>query len=147
MRLGGEVISVIPSPLAPREISGPMIQPERVRVVRTMHERKALIARLADGFIALPGGFGTFDELHEAAGWSQLGIHRRVLGLLDTRGFYGGLLSFWRRAVREGFIAEAYLGATVVHRDPAVLVDKVLGTAPPKGFIDKEVWDRAAARL
>ncbi|CAO2183511.1 unnamed protein product [Urochloa humidicola] len=101
---GRHVIGVIPRSLMPREVTGEPVG--EVRAVSGMHERKAEMARNADAFIALPGGYGTLEELLEVITWAQLGIHKKPVGLLNVDGFYDPLLSFIDMAVNEGFIKE-----------------------------------------
>ncbi|KAI3447393.1 hypothetical protein Pfo_004058 [Paulownia fortunei] len=100
---GRHVLGVIPRTLMPREITGETIG--EVRAVSDMHQRKAEMARQADAFIALPGGYGTLEELLEVITWAQLGIHRKPVGLLNVEGYYNSLLSFLDKAVDEGFIS------------------------------------------
>ncbi len=104
--LGGEVIGVIPQDLDFREVSNRSL--DDLRLVGSMHERKALMAELADGFIAMPGGYGTLDELFEILTWSQLGLHQKPVGLLNVNGFYKPLLSFLDHVVVEQFIEGAF---------------------------------------
>ncbi|MDX6767130.1 MAG: TIGR00730 family Rossman fold protein [Candidatus Methylacidiphilales bacterium] len=101
---GGEVIGVIPQALVDKEVAH--FQVTRLHVVDTMHERKAMMAGLADGFVALPGGYGTLEELFEILTWSQLGFHPKPVGLLNTHGYYDPLLGFLHRMVEEGFLRE-----------------------------------------
>ncbi|OMO82522.1 Cytokinin riboside 5'-monophosphate phosphoribohydrolase LOG [Corchorus capsularis] len=100
---GRHVLGVIPRTLMPREITGETVG--EVRAVSDMHQRKAEMARQADAFIALPGGYGTLEELLEVITWAQLGIHRKPVGLLNVDGYYNSLLSFIDKAVDEGFIS------------------------------------------
>ncbi|KAF9597765.1 hypothetical protein IFM89_021519 [Coptis chinensis] len=100
---GRHVLGVIPRTLMPREITGVTVG--EVRAVSDMHQRKAEMARQADGFIALPGGYGTLEELLEVITWAQLGIHHKPVGLLNVEGYYNSLLSFIDKAVDEGFIS------------------------------------------
>ncbi|KAF4396959.1 hypothetical protein F8388_004927 [Cannabis sativa] len=100
---GRHVLGVIPKTLMPREITGESVG--EVRTVTDMHQRKAEMARQADAFIALPGGYGTLEELLEVITWAQLGIHRKPVGLLNVDGYYNSLLSFIDKAVDEGFIS------------------------------------------
>jgi hypothetical protein len=93
---GGEVVGVIPEALAGKEVAHTGLT--RLHVVKSMHERKGLMAEMADAFVALPGGFGTLDELFEAIKWGQLGIHRKPIGLLDVDGYFAPLLAFVDRA-------------------------------------------------
>ncbi|KAK8512553.1 hypothetical protein V6N13_082901 [Hibiscus sabdariffa] len=102
---GRHVLGVIPKTLMPREITGETVG--EVRAVSGMHQRKAEMARQADAFIALPGGYGTLEELLEVITWAQLGIHDKPVGLLNVDGYYNALLSFIDKAVDEGFIAPA----------------------------------------
>jgi len=117
---GGEVIGVIPQSLVDREIAHPGLSD--LRVVGTMHERKALMAELADGFVALPGGMGTLEELFEAYTWTQLGLQSKPLGLLDVRGYYVQLAAFLDHAVRERFVTPEHRGMLVVEEDPGALL-------------------------
>ncbi|XP_066362777.1 cytokinin riboside 5'-monophosphate phosphoribohydrolase LOG-like [Miscanthus floridulus] len=102
---GRHVMGIIPKSLMPREVTGEPVG--EVRAVSGMHERKAEMARFADAFVALPGGYGTLEELLEIITWAQLGIHKKPVGLLNVDGFYDPLLSFIDLAVNEGFITEA----------------------------------------
>ena len=102
---GGETIGVIPEALVAREIGHNGLT--KLHVVRSMHQRKTLMADLADAFIALPGGYGTFEEFFEAVTWMQLGIHKKPCGLLNVDGYYDALLALLSRAVADGFIREA----------------------------------------
>jgi uncharacterized protein (TIGR00730 family) len=119
---GGTVIGVIPSRLLESEIAHAGTE---LHVVETMHERKAMMAELADGVIALPGGSGTLDELFEMFTWRQLGIHRKPIGLLDVAGYWQPLLRFLDHAVAEGFLPKQDLDALVVERDAAALLDRL----------------------
>ena len=104
LALGGEVIGVIPRGLATVEVAHAGV--EHLHVVESMHERKALMADLSDGFIALPGGYGTMDEFHEILTWRQLRIHDKPIGLLNANGFYDDVLALYDRMLGEGFISE-----------------------------------------
>lgn len=104
---GGEVIGVIPQALMGREVAGRPVEHRtltRLEVVDSMHTRKARMAELAEGFIALPGGFGTFEEFCEILTWGQLGFHSKPMGLLNVNGFYDPLLAMFDRAVSDGFL-------------------------------------------
>jgi len=105
LAVGGEVIGVIPEALVAREIAHTGLT--KLHVVHSMHERKTLMADLADAFIALPGGYGTLEEFLEAVTWTQLGIHKKPCGLLNVNGYYDALLALLDRAVADGFIREA----------------------------------------
>lgn len=118
---GGGVTGVIPAGLVEREVAHPSLLD--LRVVPTMHARKALMADLSDAFIALPGGFGTFEELLEAATWVQLGIHRKPVGVLNVAGYYDGLLRQVERAVEESFVPPHNQGLLLVAEEPSRLLD------------------------
>ena len=118
---GGEAIGVIPQALAVREVAHDGLID--LRVVGSMHERKALMAELADAFVALPGGFGTFEEFCEVTTWTQLGLHRKRCGLLNVRGFYDPLLALFDRAVADGFLKPQNREIVFAASDPAVLLD------------------------
>jgi len=120
---GGHAIGVIPDGLVAREIAHRGL-PD-LRVVRSMHERKATMAELADAFVALPGGFGTFEELCEAITWTQLGLHRKRCGVLNVGGFYDPLLALFDGAVRAGFIREANREIVCATADPSDLLDRL----------------------
>ena len=121
MASGGEVIGIIPQTLADREIAHAGIT--ELRVVDSMHTRKAMMAELSDGFIAMPGGVGTFEEFFEVVTWMQLGLHRKPCGLLNVIAFYTPLAAFIDQAVSEGFIKPIHRAAIVVDSDPARLLD------------------------
>ena len=120
---GGEVIGVIPRSLADREIAH--VGVTDLRVVDSMHTRKALMAELSDAFIAMPGGVGTFEEFFEAVTWTQLGLHRKPCGLLNVGGFYAPLAAFIDQAVTEGFIKPIHRAAIVVDDDPERLLNSL----------------------
>jgi predicted Rossmann-fold nucleotide-binding protein len=107
-----------------------------LRVVGSMHERKALMAELSDAFVALPGGIGTLEELFEVYTWSQLGLHRKPCGLLDVEGYYGGVEAFLEHAVEERFLREEHRAMLMVEEDPRTLLDRLRdwepGVATPK---------------
>ena len=121
MEHGGEAIGVIPQSLADREIAHTSIT--ELRVVDSMHTRKAMMAELSDAFIAMPGGVGTFEEFFEVVTWTQLGLHRKPCGLLNVHAFYTPLAAFIDQAVTEGFIKPVHRAAIVVDSDPARLLD------------------------
>jgi uncharacterized protein (TIGR00730 family) len=126
---GGEVIGVIPEVLAKKEIAHFGLKD--LRVVGTIHERKALMAELADAFIALPGGFGTMEEFCEALTWSQIGLHDKPLGLLNVAGFYGPLLAFFDHAVERNFIRPAHRQLVLAETDPDRLLDLLAQSQTP----------------
>jgi len=129
---GGEVIGVIPEALATREIAHSGLT--ELRVVPSMHERKATMASLSDAFLALPGGFGTFEEYCEVITWTQLGLHPKRCGLLNVAGYYDALLAQFDRATGDGFVTPAHRRIVIASTDPVQLVDQVLcpvqGTGP-----------------
>lgn len=122
LRLGAEVTGVIPTNLMAREVGH--LGLTRLHVVKDMHERKAMMASLADGFITLPGGIGTMEELFEMFTWSQLGLHRKPLGLLNVEHYYDGLLGFIRHMVAQGFLRNEIADLLINDHDP----DRLLRT-------------------
>lgn len=120
---GGEVIGVIPQELVDRELAHSGLT--ELHVVGSLHERKALMAELSDGFVALPGGFGTLDELLEQLTWSQLGLHKKPVGLYDVEGYWRPLIALARHATEEGFVRESDLGAIAVGTDAEGLLDRL----------------------
>lgn len=126
---GGEVVGVIPHGLAAREVDHTGLT--ALHKVGTMHERKALMADLSDGFVALPGGLGTLEELMEVWTWAQLGIHRKPVGLLNVAGYFDSLLAFVDHAVAEGFVHEAYRAMLLVRDRSDTLLDALSAYAPP----------------
>jgi uncharacterized protein (TIGR00730 family) len=135
----GEAIGVMPEALVAREIAHTGLSD--LRVVGSMHERKALMAELADGFVALPGGLGTVEELFEVYTWAQLGLHRKPCALLDVDGYYEGIASFLEHAVEERFLRAEHRSMLIVERDPRALLDRLRRFEPeavtPK-WIDRE---------
>jgi len=126
---GGEVIGVIPQSLADREIAHAGVTD--LRIVDSMHTRKWMMADLSDAFIAMPGGFGTFEEFFEAVTWTQLGVHRKPCGLLNAGGFYSPLAIFIDQAVTEGFIKPVHRATVIVDDDPARLLDGLASVTLP----------------
>lgn len=118
---GGEVIGVIPRGLFRREVAHSNLT--HLYEVQSMHERKARMADLADGFIALPGGFGTYDELFEITTWAQIGLHHKPIGLLDVAGYFTPLLNLIAHASREGFIPPPHVGLLMHSDNPMYLLD------------------------
>src|SRR5262249_11548950 len=104
LEAGGEVIGVIPKFLAEREVAHTRLT--QTHFVKSMHERKALMADLSDGFVAMPGGFGTLDEFCEILTWAQLKLHSKPIGILNSQGYFDSLLSFFDHAVQQGFLSE-----------------------------------------
>jgi uncharacterized protein (TIGR00730 family) len=126
---GGEIVGVMPRHLVEREVAHTGLS--ELHVVGSMHERKARLAELSDGFVALPGGLGTLEELFETWTWGQLGLHRKPYGLLDIGGFFAPLLEFLDHAVREGFIRAEYRALLLVDSDPSALLDRMEAFDPP----------------
>jgi uncharacterized protein (TIGR00730 family) len=126
---GGAVLGVIPRVLARKELIHPRVGD--MQVTETMHTRKALMAESSDGFIALPGGFGTFEELFEMITWSQLGIHQKNIGLLNVAGFFDNFFELVDRAVDDGFIKARNRALIQVSDSPTELLDRVLRRPPP----------------
>jgi hypothetical protein len=120
---GGEVIGVIPEMLAHKELLHTGVS--QMHVVSSMHARKALMADLADAFVALPGGYGTFEEVLEVLTWSQLGIHRKPVGFLNIAGFFDPLVQMVEHAVAEGFIVAAQRELLVAEPDPVRLWERL----------------------
>jgi uncharacterized protein (TIGR00730 family) len=118
---GAEVIGVIPRQLVEREVAHRSLT--ELHVVATMHERKALMAQLADAFVALPGGIGTLEELVEMLTWAQLGLHAKPIGIVNVDGYFDSLLTFLQHAVGEGFLSPAGGELLTVESDPEALLD------------------------
>jgi uncharacterized protein (TIGR00730 family) len=136
MRSGGKVIGVIPRHLVDREVASRDIS--ELRVVDSMHERKAAMAELADAFIALPGGLGTLEELAEILTWAQLGLHTKPTGLLDVGDYYAPLALFFDHMVKEQFVDDGHRAMILIEKDPAVLLERFAAYQPPQG--DKAAW-------
>lgn len=128
---GGKVIGVIPIGLKVREVAHESLT--ELRIVDSMHERKAQMAELSDAFISLPGGLGTIEETAEMATWAQLGIHRKPSGLLNVAGYFDGLLAFLDHAVQEGFLSPANKALFVEGTTVDGILDAVTRYAPPHG--------------
>jgi uncharacterized protein (TIGR00730 family) len=133
---GGQVIGVIPQALADKEVSHAGLT--ELKIVDSMHERKAIMADISDGFIALPGGLGTFEEIFEVLTWAQLGFHKKPCALLNVKGYYDKLIQFLNHAVAEGFVANTHREMLLVQKEPhrllkimaaynAPVVDKWIG--------------------
>ncbi len=119
---GGEAIGIIPEALAVKEVAHDGLT--RQHVVKSMHERKALMAELSDGFIALPGGWGTFEEIFEMLTWAQLGFHEKPCGLLNAAGYYDHLHAFLEHAVEEGFVPPVCRSMLMVETNPEALLER-----------------------
>lgn len=128
LEAGGKVIGVIPRALAIKEVSHEGLT--ELHIVGSMHERKAMMAQLSDGFVALPGGIGTFEELFEIWTWGQLGIHSKPCGLLNVAGFYDPLIDFLDRAVVEGFLKPDVRGMLMTETSPATLIERFRSYQP-----------------
>ncbi|MBI3047889.1 MAG: TIGR00730 family Rossman fold protein [Acidobacteria bacterium] len=126
---GGEVTGVIPAAMVAKEIAHDGLTD--LCVVSSMHERKARMADLADAFIALPGGWGTWEEFFEMLTWSQLGLHRKPCGLLNVRGYFDPLLAFVAHAVDEGFVRREHTGMIAVASAPEPLLDRLSAYTSP----------------
>lgn len=122
---GGRVIGVIPQALADRELAHAGLT--ELRIVRSMHERKSVMAELSDAFIALPGGFGTWEEFFEVLTWAQLGIQRKPCALLNVDGYYDALLDMAERALAEGFVQPVHRRLLLSESDPERLLDRLSG--------------------
>lgn len=123
MQAGGEVIGIIPEHLKAREVAHTGLS--ELRVVGTMHERKAMMADLADGFVALPGGMGTMEEFFEVVTWSQLGIHTKPTGLLNVRGYYDLVDTFLGHAVTEGFLRPEHRALILIAGEVTALLEEM----------------------
>jgi len=130
---GGRVTGVIPQALLEREVGHRSLT--ELKIVGSMHERKATMAALSEGFIALPGGFGTLEELFEVLTWAQLGLHQHPCGLLNVGGYFDGLLAFLDHAKGEGFVNSTHRGMLLVDRDAARLIDRFADYRAPR--VDK----------
>jgi uncharacterized protein (TIGR00730 family) len=138
LRLGGRAIGVIPRNLLLREVGHTSLT--ELRVVETMHERKALMAELSDAFIAMPGGLGTLEEIFEVWTWAQLGVHRKPCGFLDVAGYYDSLMEFLDNAVRERFVREDTRAVAIVESDPETMLARFREYTPPlvEKWIDRD---------
>ena len=126
----GDIIGVIPRMLVQREVANTALTD--LRIVESMHERKAMMAELADGFVALPGGIGTLEEFFEIWTWGQLGMHQKPCGLLNVAGYFDPLLEFLDRAVAEKFVRDVHRAMVVVESDPAKLLARFESYQPPR---------------
>jgi uncharacterized protein (TIGR00730 family) len=126
----GEIIGVIPRMLVQREVAHRELGD--LRIVESMHERKATMAALADGFVALPGGIGTLEEFFEVWTWAQLGVHEKPCGLLNVAGYFDGLLSFLDGAVEEKFVRDVHRQMLIVDDNAARLLDRFESYEPPR---------------
>lgn len=129
LRLGGDVVGVIPKALATKEVAH--LNLTELHVTHSMHERKMRMAELADGFIALPGGIGTLEELFEIWTWAQLGFHQKPCGLLNVEGYYDALISFLDHVADQQFVKPHHRGILMVESRPDALLDRYLSYQPP----------------
>jgi hypothetical protein len=136
LRLGGEATGVIPKALMDKEVGHAGLT--RLHIVKDMHERKAMMAELSDGFIAMPGGIGTFEELFEVFTWSRLGFHDKPIGLLNVSGFYDGLIAFLKHTVAQGFLSEEQASLLMHGPEAGALVEafKAFRPAPHEKLLD-----------
>ncbi len=141
LQAGGEVIGVIPQSLVAKEVAHHGVS--ELRVVDTMHQRKALMNELSDAFIALPGGFGTLDEFFEILTWSQLGIHSKPSGLLNVCGYYDGLLAMLDHAVNERFLRPAHRALVLADSDADSLLQRLASFSP----VQTGKWANAAGNF
>jgi uncharacterized protein (TIGR00730 family) len=141
MRRGGEVVGIIPESLDRKEVGHRGIT--ELRVVESMHERKAQMAELADGFIAMPGGIGTFEEFFEILTWAQLGFHDKPCAILNIAGYYDGLLALCDNAVSEGFLRPAHRQLIIEDSDPEILLEKMRNLKP----VPVEKWIKSEEDL
>lgn len=132
LEAGGEVTGVIPRALMDSEVGHDRLT--RLLVVKDMHERKALMAEHSDGFVAMPGGIGTLEELFEVMTWLQLGYHAKPVGLLNVKGFYDPLLDFLDRQAEAGFLRQEHRALLMTETDPAVLVQRLRAFVMPEGL-------------
>jgi len=130
LKAGGEAIGVIPKSLAVKEVAHDNLS--ELHVVASMHERKAMMAELADGFIALPGGWGTLEEIFEILTWAQLGFHHKPCGLLNVEGYYDGLISFLDNSFKQQFVNELCRPMLMTAHDPVALLDQFATYRAPR---------------
>lgn len=131
---GGQVVGVIPEALKRKEVAH--LHLTELHVTASMHQRKMMMADLSDGFIALPGGIGTLEEISEIWTWAQLGFHRKAFGLLNVEGYYDPLIAFLDHTVSEGFVKQKHRSMLVVEQDPTALLDRLSRYVAP----DVEKW-------
>jgi len=136
LKAGGKVTGVIPKQLLEKEVAHTGLND--LRIVGSMHERKSLMADLSDGFIAMPGGFGTLEEVFEVVAWGQLNFHDKPLGLLNVNGYYNNLIKFLDHSVNENFIKPEHREMILVNNDPEAMLTQLQNYIPPK--VDKADW-------
>ena len=130
LHLGGEVTGIIPKDLMEKELAHEELT--RLYIVKDMHERKAMMADLADGFIAAPGGIGTMEELFETSAWSQLGLHEKPIGIYNVNNYYDCLIELVGHFAKEGFVREKYTESLVIENDPGTLLGRLRTAATPR---------------
>lgn len=126
---GGEVTGVIPAFLKEKELAHPYIN--TLHVVKSMHERKELISKISDGFIALPGGLGTMDEFFEIVTWAQLGLHSKPCGLLNINGYFNHLINFLRNSVNNQFVQQEFIDMIIFENNPDILLERFFNYKHP----------------
>ncbi|KLI62983.1 TIGR00730 family Rossman fold protein [Aurantiacibacter marinus] len=136
---GGEVIGVIPQALVDMEVANKDCT--QLHVVDTMHQRKQAFTDLSDGFVTMPGGVGTMDELWEAISWAQLGYHSKPVGLLNALGYFDGLVAFNTHMAETGFVREAHRGIMIISETIEDLVDKMASFTPAKTIVQMRAED------
>lgn len=138
LAMGGAITGVIPDAIVDLEVAHPGL--DDLRVVGSMHDRKALMADLAGGFIALPGGLGTLEELFEILTWGQLGLHAKPCGLLNIQGYFDPLIAFLDHAVAERFLRREHRASLIVEEAPHALLDRMAAYEPPvtEKFLDRD---------
>lgn len=138
LQLGGRAVGVIPQALARKEVVHRHLT--ELHVTRSMHERKTLMADLSDGFVAMPGGIGTFEEIFEIWTWAQLGIHAKPCGLLNVAGYYDALSTFLDHAAAEQFLKPPHRSLLMVEQEPQALLDRFASYQPPsvRKWLDAE---------
>tara|TARA_R110001599_G_scaffold159052_1_gene345990 strand:- start:9969 stop:10565 length:597 start_codon:yes stop_codon:yes gene_type:complete len=141
LRLGGTATGIIPQALMEKEVGHQQLT--HLHVVKNMHERKAMMEKLADGFIAMPGGIGTLEELFEILTWAQLGFHSKPIGVLNVDGFYDGLIAFLQNLVKQGFVKSEQAALLMHESDSATLLDRLQSFAPTPST---KILDALAAR-
>lgn len=129
LQLGGQAVGVIPDALLRKEVAHTNLT--ELHVTQSMHERKTLMAELSDGFIALPGGIGTLEEIFEVWTWAQLGFHKKPCGLLNVEGYFDSLISFLDHTVAEQFVKEQHHSMLIVEHNPDLLLDRFASYKPP----------------
>lgn len=137
LRAGGEVIGVIPRALVSEEVAN--YDCTDLHIVDTMHQRKAAFTQLADGFLVLPGGVGTMDELWEAVSWAQLGYHTKPVGLLNAFGYFDHLVTFVEHMVETGFVRPAHRGLIRAESELGPLLERMAAHKPPKPIFEMKV--------